>query len=193
MPLDIDICRDLRVGDIICDVGTSDLSDIIDDFQSIKSSLYGKYTHSMTVCEIEDNCKVWVSEAIDENIVGSICITDFQTYLNSGNKLIRLRYKAADTSLKADIYKQLAYYYDGRATYNFWGLFQQAYRFTRMIFNKNFILHIKNTINRFMCGSWSAYNLWYIYLDKFFQNFTAIAPVDNITSGLFDLQIINRD
>ena len=189
--LDIDIIKNLKVGDIILVHGESTLGVLIKDFQSIKNHLQGKWTHSMTVCEKTNN-KVYVSEAIDDRTLGGICKTDFQTYLDEGNELIRLRYKSADTSLKADLYKQLADYYCGRTNYNFVGLLQQAYRFTRLIFNKDFVFHVVNTVKRFMCGSWGCFNIYYIYNDEFFKYFTSMGPIDEICSDKFDIQIIDR-
>lgn len=188
--LDIDIILSLKVGDIILDAGKTDLSTIIKDFQIIKDKAKGIFTHAMTVEEIIEN-KVCVSEAIDENVVGSPCITDFQTYLDSGNSLLLLRYKNEDVS-KASIYHQLAIYYDGRSHYDFWGLFQQIWKFTKLYLNKNFIFHCKNTTKRFMCGSLAAFYKYYIYNDSFFANWTALAPVDLACSDLFELKIINR-
>jgi len=183
--LDLDIILKLKVGDIILVHGVSTIADIIEDFQKIKDRLKGKWTHSMTVCEI-NGVKVLVSEA---DKLG-ICKTDFQKYLDADRELVLLKYKRADTSMYAGQYKDLADYYAGRTRYNFAGLIQQAWRFAKLLFNKKAKIHPCNTDKRFMCGSWSIFNMFCIFKQDKFKNYTAMAPIDIICDEDFEVEIL---
>ena len=178
----------LRVGDVLLEHGESTLAGVIEDFESIRSRLYGKWTHSMTVCEILGDGTVIVSEALKTGI----CKTDLNTYIEAGRELLLLRYRDADTSLRAAEYKRLADWHAGRSKYNVWGLLQQAYKLFRLLLTGRYYLNVKNTVKRFMCGSWSCFNTWAIFKDKRFEKYTSMNPVDEATSGAFDISVYKK-
>jgi len=188
MVLDIDICRELRVGDTIAVHGTSYLADAIELAQSIESKELCKWTHTMTVCEKYMN-KIYVSEAIEKGIVK----TDFQTYLDSGKQLMRLRYKGANTEDYAVEFKELADYYSGRSRYDIIGLPLQGVKLLIKLLDKKANINIKNKKKRFKCVSWSAFNYYEILDDLSFEEYTNFTVVEFIESGSFDLEVIKRN
>lgn len=172
--------EEIKTGDILLVHGTSDLADIIEDFQSIEDKEFGKWTHAGLFLRI--NGELYVCEA---DKLG-ICLTPFRAYTDAGKELMIGRYIIHYTE---DYSKQLIDFclpYCGHAKYNKWGLVQQAWKYIKKIFDKYAKIYVKPNNTKFMCGEWVAYV--YNWLFGEFSNWQTYAPLDLCKSGLFILK-----